>query len=301
MKIYLFWFVKRLALLGLLIQPVVAFSQDAASLPAGRGLLAQQIRIERPDLKMNGEIVLRSLQPLAGELRLQQARGEPRQIFAAVMRLVPGAKGALDGLFEQVEIHDLDLQDLVITLAPEGYTLQLASATIPEGVLEQVTGRLNGQKEWQLSSGALRLKHIPLASNKGGKPRSLSYRKLEMTGTGQESFSATVSKPRVGHLAGLADPTGFFGDVLRAMGFAQGMGSAPLSLDRLSVAAVIDAQRMVSRTLQLQAPHASASGQATMAWQPHPRQLHLNMAVTTADQSVKHFQTVLPVSAAPSS
>ena len=154
MKIYLFWFVRQSWILLLSLAFVaIPSSRSLADQATGRALLAQQIRVDRPDLKMAGEIILQSLNPLSGELRFQQAKGEPRQIFAGIMRLIPGARTLLDGFFDQVDIHDLTLDGLVITVTPEGYALTLTRATIPEGVLEQVTGSLDRQKNWRLESG----------------------------------------------------------------------------------------------------------------------------------------------------
>ncbi|MEO5340259.1 MAG: hypothetical protein H7837_07060 [Magnetococcus sp. MYC-9] len=269
--------------------------RPVAEQSTGRALLAQQIRIDRPDLKMSGEIVLRSLQPLAGELRLQQARGEPRHIFAGVMRLVPGVTGVMDGFFDVLEIHDLDLAGLVITVNREGYALQLASATIPEGELQQVTGRFNSNRVWQLASGGLRLAQVPLRLKKGLPAMPLSYRTLQANGSGQERLSLEVEKVRVGHLAALADPSGVLGQLLRAMGFARGLESSPIVFDRLAVTAVSDAQRVVTQSLLLQAPKASATGVASMAWQPEPRKVHLEVDVTTAKQPARHFDALIPL------
>ncbi len=282
-----------LAGMALEVQPA---PRSGTERPTGRELLAQQIRIDQPDLKMDGEIVLKSLSPLTGVVRLRQARGEPRKIFAGVMRLIPGAKQAFDGFFDQLNVHDLDLRDLVITVTPEGYGLQLATATIPEGGLKQVSGQLDFQKRWQLESGSLQLSNIPLHPNSPVPPLPLSYRQLKASGAEGKTFALDVEKIRMGHLAIFRDPTGFFGDVLRAMGFAKGFDSAPILLDRLAVTAVADAKQLATQSLLLLAPNkAKATGQATMAWQPKPRQLHLKLDVTTDRHAVSHFKTVLGV------
>ncbi|MBF0463167.1 MAG: hypothetical protein HQL87_17505 [Magnetococcales bacterium] len=297
MKIYLFWCVKRAGILVaawvLLVMPTLGIAQEER--PSGRELLAQQIRVDRPDLKMEGEIVLRTLKPLTGELRLQKARGEPRQIFAGIMRLVPGVGNVLDGLFDQVEIHDLDLDGLVITITREGYTFSLARATIPEGEWVQVVGQLDQKKNWQVESGGLHLADIPVHHHQPLPPLPLSFKSLQATGDHQEHFSVAIDKIRAGHLAVVADPTGFWGNVLRAMGFAKGVKSSPILFDRFTATVVADAQQVVTQSLLLQAPHATASGRAVMPWQPEPRSVHLAVDVTAKNQPVGHFTTVMPL------
>ncbi|MEO5364397.1 MAG: hypothetical protein H7838_12335 [Magnetococcus sp. DMHC-8] len=284
--------------LVLVLGPFHVWALDAQRRPeqgAGRELLAQQVRIDRPDLKMEGEVVLRTVSPLTGELRLQKARGEPRQIFAGVMRLLPGARNVLDDIFDQVNIHDLSLEELLITVTREGYTLNLARATIPEGGLEQVTGWLDLQKNWRIESGSLRLTNLPLRVDKAMPPMPVSYRKLQATGERRELFAVDVEKIRLGHLAVVADPTGFFGNVLQAMGYAKGLRSAPILFDRLAVTAMVDAQQVVTQSLMLQAPGASLSGKAAMPWQPVPRHVHVEVDVTAGQQPVRHFKTVMPL------
>lgn len=281
--------------------PVVAAGQDERSAspvnttdrPTGRELLAQQIRIEQPDLKMEGKLILRTLSPLTGVLHLDQARGEPRQIFAGVMRLIPGTKHVFDRFFDQLDIHDLDLRGLVITVTPEGYQLQLASATIPEGVLKQVTGRLDFQKSWQLESGSLHLSNIPLRLDPPVPPMPFRYESVRASGERQEKYSVEIKKIMIGHLAAFVDPTGFFGDVLRGMGFAKGFKSVPIQFDRVAVTAVAEARQLVTQSLVLQTSAAKASGRASMAWQPEPRQVHLDLDVTAKNQPDSHFKGVI--------
>lgn len=297
-----FWSVGTLFLAWLVwAMPAVAPALDgrppaqANDRPTGRELLAQQIRIDQPNLKMEGKIVLKTLSPLTGVLHLDQARGEPRQIFAGVMRLIPGTKDLFSRFFDQLDIHDLDLRGLVITVTTEGYQLQLASATIPEGSLKQVTGRLDFQKRWHWESGPLHLSNIPLHLDPPIPPMPFRYEMVRASGERQEKVSVEIKKISVGHLAAFVDSTGFFDEVLRAMGFSKGFHSAPISFDRVAVTAVSEAQQLVTQSLLLQAPAAKASGRAFMPWQPEPRRLHLDLDVTADKRPASHFKGVIPL------
>ena len=300
MKIYSSWFVRTwlLCALSLLTLPAVAMAAEtgvATERGGGRDLLAQQIRVDRSDLKMEGEVVLRTLKPLTGELRLRKARGEPRQIFAALIRLVPGFKNSFDSFFDQLDVHDLDLNGLLISVTQEGYRFTLERAAIPEGKLERVTGQFDLQKNWQVESGSLSLTQLPLLPTRPKPPLPVSYQKLTASGNGQETLYLEIEKVRLGHLAVVADPTGVFGEYLRAMGFAKGLQSSPILCDQFAVSLLADAKQMVSQSLSLRSPTANSSGKAVMPWQPEPRKLQLEMEVTSKKQPVRQFKTVIPL------
>ncbi|MBF0184973.1 MAG: hypothetical protein HQM06_11375 [Magnetococcales bacterium] len=306
MKIFLFWSVNTCMalLLAVALLPACAWAEEggngrraAGELNGGRDLLAQQIRVDRPDLKMDGELILRTLKPLTAEIRLQRAQGEPKQIFAAVMRLLPGAKGAFDHFFEQVDIHDLTLTDLQVALTAEGYTLQLASAEIPEGALQQVRGWMDMQKNWQLESGPLHLRHLPLRAAKKMPPLPVSFKRLQASGERQERFSLEVERVKVGHLAMIADPERVWGEVLRSMGYARGLSSSPIAFDRLVAQWDVEARQIATRQLLLQAPGGTATGKAVMPWHPQPRKVAVTLDVTSSARrgESKHFQTVIPL------
>ncbi|MEO5351095.1 MAG: hypothetical protein H7836_15850 [Magnetococcus sp. YQC-3] len=285
--------------LSLLALPAVAMAADpgaaAEQRAGGRDLLAQQIRVDRSDLKMEGEIVLRTLKPLTGELRLRKARGEPRQIFAALIRLVPGFKSGFDSFFDQVDVHDLELNGLLISVTQEGYRFSLERAAIPEGKLERVTGQFDLQKNWQVESGALSLTQLPLLPTRPKPPLPVSYRKLTASGSGQETLYLEVEKVRLGHLAFVTDSSGVLGEYLRAMGFAKGVQSSPILCDHFAATLVTDAKQMVTQSLSLRSPTANSSGKASLPWQPEPRKLHLEMEVTSSKQPVRQFKTVIPL------
>ncbi|MBF0097230.1 MAG: hypothetical protein HQM04_12035 [Magnetococcales bacterium] len=309
MKIFLFWYVRvinTLLVLGLFSVPQwgVAGEEGAglrravAEVNSGRDLLTQQIHVDRPDVKMDGELVLRSLKPLTGELRLQRAQGEPKQIFAVVLRLLPGVKSGFDHLFDLVDVHDLTLQDLVIGVTGEGYALQLAKAEIPEGSLQQVSGWMDLQKSWQVESGALNVRHLPLRGvPQGMAVLPVSFKRLQASGDRQDHYGVEVERFKIGHLSFVSDPQGVWGEILRQMGFARGLSSSPIVFDRVASQWDVDGRQIATRMLQVQAPGGQASGKAVMPWQPEPRQVQVTLDVTSSARrgESKRFQTVVPV------
>ncbi|WP_130473083.1 hypothetical protein [Candidatus Magnetaquicoccus inordinatus] len=306
MKIFSFWFVSLFLLLALGALPLAqghAAAEEGASrrqqteVNGGRELLVQQIRVDRADLQMDGELVLRTLSPLSGELRLQRAQGEPKQIIGMLMRLLPGVKSSFEQFFALVDVQDLTLRDLLITVTAEGYRLQLASAEIAEGGVQQVTGWMDQRKNWQVESGPLHLRHLPLRAAKGMALLPVSYKRLQGSGERQELFSLEAERIKVGHLAMIADPEKIWGEVLRRLGFARGLMSSPIVFERIASKWTVDARQVATQMLLLQAPGGSASGSLVMPWQPEPRQLHVRLDVTSSARHAesKAFQTVVPV------
>lgn len=260
----------------------------------GRELLAQKIRIDRPDLQIEGEIILRTLRPLTGELNLKKAKGDLRPFFTGIVERFFGHQEISGGFIERLEIADLTLEDFSIRIMAEGYALDLVSATLADGRWEKLTGWLDHKGHWTFSSGALQLARIPLRFNPPLVPIPISYQNLQASGNLEVDVSLQLSNVSIGRLVNISDPSGFFGKVFRAMGFAQGLDSKPVFFDTFKTTVVVDGQNISTKELSLRTSTAVLTGNVIIPWQPQPRQIHLDLAVTNSKKPVQHFKSVMP-------
>ena len=261
----------------------------------GQILLAQKIHLDRKKLKAEGELILRSLRPLTGTLHFKKSRGDLRQFLAKMIDRFYGKNNSVSRVIRQLEIEDLSLEDFSITITEKGYILKLGSAVIPEGHLRDVTGWLDHEGHWSVSSGALVLTKIPLRIKPPLEPIPLSYHRLKASGDVEAGFSLYLEKINIAKLPKQSDPSGFFGPVLQAMGFDQGVQSTPLRFDQFETTVVAEKNQLVTESLLLSTSAASLTGKVYMPWKPKPRQMHMDLVVDAKKKSVKRFQAVMPL------
>lgn len=294
------WEMRTICSLFLLLtffSPSEGFSRDGSPevmRVSGGRLFAQKIRVDRPDLKIEGELVLKRLQPLAGGLHLKKAQGDLRPFLMGIVEQFSGQKNLLSGFLDPLDLKDLNLEDFSLTVTEQGYELSLASATLPEGRWEKLTGRLDKKGHWTFASGAFQLSKMPTYGKQTIESIPVRYGRLQASGHSNVDFSLLLEKVHLARLPPISDPTGFWGKVLTAMGFAQGVKTAPLFFDRFETKVVADKQKVATQSLSLHASGASLSGKVYMPWKPKPIKMHLDLAVTSKGRPVKYFKSVVP-------
>ncbi|MBF0214901.1 MAG: hypothetical protein HQM00_15295 [Magnetococcales bacterium] len=130
---------------------------ESPAIPPARELLGQVVNIDRSDYKAKGRIALHRLQPLAGQLILSEARGNPDWIFKTIAPWNPGLARLLDGM----KIEELTLTDADLLLDGPTTLLKLGQAAIPEGRVERVDYRQEAGGVWRVESGAVRFDRLP--------------------------------------------------------------------------------------------------------------------------------------------
>ncbi|MBF0127245.1 MAG: hypothetical protein HQM02_08540 [Magnetococcales bacterium] len=149
-----------------------------------RELLSQYVDFDRDDFKAKGKITLHRLQPLAGQLRLSEASGDPAWIFKTIAPWNP----ALASLLTALRIRELTLSDGNLLLDGKRVDLRLQKAAIPEGGLEDAVWRVGEDGRWEVSTGPLRLERLPsrldrlLLSLTG----TVGYRRMQAAGDARE-------------------------------------------------------------------------------------------------------------------
>ncbi|MBF0180522.1 MAG: hypothetical protein HQM03_10920 [Magnetococcales bacterium] len=160
---------------------VVAGPLFAAEAPPPKELFGQYVDIDRADLKAKGKITLHRLQPLAGQLRLEHASGDPGWIFKTISPWNSGLSSLLQGL----NIKQLALTDGDLLLDGRRVDLRLKKAVIPEGGLDDVTLQVRENGTWVIRTARMRKEPVPgnvvgfLAPFAAGKA---GYERMEAAG-----------------------------------------------------------------------------------------------------------------------
>ncbi|MBF0154223.1 MAG: hypothetical protein HQL64_10830 [Magnetococcales bacterium] len=144
-------------------------------------LLEQILKMDEPTMQMRGRLVIHSLAPVQVELRLDSFQGDPQRIaeLIALWTRSPALRGV------QLPIHDLRLEGVVARLAGKGVDIQIDKAILPEGKLETIHLRRDGENRWDLTVAAGNLQRMP-----GGIPglpplRDVTFAALQATGNPQ--------------------------------------------------------------------------------------------------------------------
>ena len=263
--------------------------------PVDRKLLVKKIVIDRPGLKARGEIVLKSLQPLTATLHFQQARGDPHQLFRMIER-ISGRNDSAGSFFSYLDSSDLTLHGVTVTITREGYLLGIDRVVLPEGRVENISGWVDQKEHWLLSTGILQLSRIPLRLNSKQAIESIPvrYDSLQASGTQSEYVSLRLEKMIVSHLPHFSDPKNFFSDVLRSMGFEQGINTTPLSFERFETTVVANEEVVMTPLLRLAGSGGGVlTGKISLPWK-EPGRVYLDLTVVDKQQVKKRFQTVMP-------
>lgn len=172
--------------------------------PAPRELLSQFVNIDQPDFKAKGKIALHRLQPLAGQLILSEAHGNPDWIF----KTIAPWNSQVAKFLQQIKIKELTLADGDLLLDGQLIKLRLNKATIPEGWVENVNYQVEDNRSWNLQTARLRLDRAPDALQSfllmGGG--AMGFDRLQATGnwqTGQGWAEGVFGQGwRIGRLEG---------------------------------------------------------------------------------------------------
>ncbi|MBF0626842.1 MAG: hypothetical protein HQL91_01335 [Magnetococcales bacterium] len=144
--------------LSLVLMPLcLLWAADEPASPPPRELFAQVVNIDRPDFKAKGKIALHRLRPLAGQLMLSEAHGDPEWIYTTIAPW----NGGLVAMLRQLKIETLTLADADLLLDGPKINLSLAQAVIPEGRIDQVAYQKEEAGVWQVATAALRLERLP--------------------------------------------------------------------------------------------------------------------------------------------
>ncbi|MBF0272934.1 MAG: hypothetical protein HQL98_12850 [Magnetococcales bacterium] len=178
---------RNLLCCAVLVMPFpLAWAGDAPSSsspasPPPRELLGQIVNIDRNDFKAKGKVALHRLQPLAGQLTLSEARGDPDWILKTISPWNP----ALARILGEMKIQEVTLADADLLLDGSKIVLKLARAAIPEGRVEQVDYQQGDGGVWRVETGALNLDRLPAGLNPGLLPLSagaVGFARLEAAG-----------------------------------------------------------------------------------------------------------------------
>lgn len=286
----------------------------------GSALLEKVIRINRPDLRARGRLILRSLSPMAGELRLREARGNPRWLFS---RLPSGTTRSL--LTQHLDIRNLSLKAMRIFTSGNGFEFGAAQIAIPEGAWANLSGRLGHSGNWQLQSGPFQwtrswpqwgswqpllpvgFKTLAAAGDRTGgevhitnfflhdiAAQGLLIRADTHPQFGQEALQATVevtlSQVRIPAKRILAAQAGFAEELFRATGFEPHPVDG-LHLHRVYLRATLEERKIRLQTVEMAGPGFKLQGSGRGRWTPAPGQLHMHWTVKTAEKPEKQFKT----------
>lgn len=260
-----------------------------------RKLFVKKIVIDRPGLKARGEMTLKSLQPLMATVHFQQARGDPHQLFKIIER-ISGRNDSAGSFFSYLDSTDLTLKGVTVTITQEGYLLGIESAILPEGKIDTVSGWLDQKGHWRVSTGMVQLSRIPLRDKNKQAIESIPvrYESLQASGTQSENLSVHVEKITITHLPHFSDPKNFFGDVLLAMGFEQGIQTTPLFFERFETTVVANEQAVMTQSLHLAGSGGGVlTGKISVPWK-EPKRVYLELAVVNKQQVEKKFKAVMP-------
>ncbi len=134
-------------------------AQSATEQPVKQPLLSQFVNIDRGDFQAKGKIALYRLQPLAGQLTLEHAHGNPEWIFKTIAPWNP----SLSNILKSIDIKELTLNDGDVSLDGKQVDLRWQKATIPEGWIEGLIFQQQELGGWNLKTAKMRLERLPVA------------------------------------------------------------------------------------------------------------------------------------------
>lgn len=165
----------------------------------GDQLLSHTIRVEKPNLKANGQVTLWSLSPLSGELVLEQLDGDPKELHGVL-----GVLGSWPGQLAQLlDTQRLTLRNLRLVVGgEEKSTLTLARLETPEGYLERVAGERTAADRWRLTARGGEFQRLPVRLRGVGPLTDLVVRELVVAREGERH---TLSAPTLGALGAVVE------------------------------------------------------------------------------------------------
>ncbi|NGZ07483.1 MAG: hypothetical protein G8237_14140 [Magnetococcales bacterium] len=310
------------------------WSAEGTPSPPPRELMAQIVNIDREDFKAKGRITLHRLQPLAGQLVLTEAKGDPEWIFKTIAPWNPG----LAGFLRDLKIRELTLADADLLLDGPKTQLEVAQAAIPEGRIQQVAYQQESGGGWRVTTAAMRLDRLPQGLSSLLMPLSggVGVERLQAEGDREQGqgMASGVFGPgwRVARLEGAGAVTGRDGrgrpvtgqfswngvdavlsglqqavrqvpqlaDLLRFAG-QDPKSTEPVALSKVTTRVESDGQgRFVLRTVQVDAPWVRLSGEGTLqmrrADQGEPM-LRLNLLAKNRQGQERRFKIHIPISA----
>ncbi|MBF0342163.1 MAG: hypothetical protein HQL95_14555 [Magnetococcales bacterium] len=331
-------FLKRmrhlLCCLALAAPLTVARAADAPASPPHNELLGQIVNIDRPDFKARGKITLHRLQPLAGQLLLSEAKGDPEWIIKTIHPWNP----RLAALLRQMQIQELTLEEADLLLDGPSIVLKLLKAGIPEGELRQIDYQQGEGGGWRVTTGSLRLDRLPQGLNGLVLPLSsggLGYERLEAEGdrdkgsgwltglalqgwrvarlegagevTGRNSqgypqrgaFTWKASGTRAPGLAGAAGRVPELAELLRFAG-RNPASAEPVELGKVTMRVESDGSgNFLIRNLVVDAPwiHLRGEGVLEIRNGEDKNRLRLNLLAKTPQGREKRFKATIPLSA----
>lgn len=223
------WRWRALCVVLLLVAGSVAWAEGAAN-KGEAPLLAQVIRVERPNLKAQGKFTLRSVSPLAGELVLDTLDGDPKELKGVL-----GLLGSWAGqLAETLDTDHLTVTGLQVVVAAGVSTLRLQRLSTPEGWLEEGRGERMAPDQWHFKARQARFERLPVRLRGVGPLTDLVVDQLHLQRNGNVH---SVEAPRLGALGAVVERF--------SARTEQGEGpSAPLTWQWQGRQALADAGRM---------------------------------------------------------
>ncbi|MEO5345976.1 MAG: hypothetical protein H7834_06320 [Magnetococcus sp. YQC-9] len=323
--------IATLVLFGLLAATPVA--AEAPATPPPRELLGQIVNIDRPDFKAKGKIALHRLQPLAGQLILNDAKGDPEWIFKTIAPWNP----RLSTLLQEMKIEELALTETDLLLDGPKIDWKVAKVAIPEGQMAGVVYQQGEGGVWQLSTRTLQLERLP-AGLRGMvialAPGAMGFDRLEAAGdrdrgsgwatgvfgqgwrvarldgtgevTGRDAqgrpnrggFTWNASGTRAPTLVQAAKKVPELAELLR-FGGRDPASKEPIDLGKVVLKVESNGQGVFAiRKIQVDAPWIQLSGDGTLEMKGgaggHDR-LRLNLLAKRPDGTQKKFKTTIPL------
>ncbi|MBF0190299.1 MAG: hypothetical protein HQL99_04010 [Magnetococcales bacterium] len=313
----------------------LAWAGDAPSSSASsppKELLGQIVNIDRSDFKAKGKVALHRLQPLAGQLILSEARGDPDWILKTISPWNP----ALARILGEMNIQEVTLADADLLLDGPGIVLKLARAAIPEGRVEQVDYQQGAGGVWRVTTGALKLERLPAGLHPGLLPLSVGamgfagleaagdrekgsgwasgvfaqgWRIARVEGVGEVTsrdgqgrplkgvFSWNTSGTHAPGLQGAAKRVPELAEMLRFAG-RDPFSREPVDLGTLAMRVESDGQgKFLIRNLRVDAPWVRLRGEGVLETrgQEKAQSLRLDLVAKTPSGKEKRFKINLPL------
>ncbi|MEO5334622.1 MAG: hypothetical protein H7839_21610 [Magnetococcus sp. YQC-5] len=183
---------------------------DAPAAMPPRELLSQFVNIDRNEFKAKGKITLHRLQPLAGQLTLSFAQGDPEWIFKTIAPWNP----SLSRLLQEMKIKELTLSDAALLLDGEQIDLRMNQATIPEGDVEGLTYQKHNEGIWNIQTAKMRLKRVPHPFNQGflsWVSEAVGFDQMQASGNRQKGHGWAIGLFAQGWRIGRLEGTGEVG------------------------------------------------------------------------------------------
>lgn len=142
-------------------------------------LLIRQFKVDQLGFKIFGKIILHSLAPLRGQLQLAEGQGDLRHILT----FLSGWVSLPVDLPDNSQSQKIRFRNLIVGFGSEGplhVTMDLLA--LPEGTIKNATFRMEpDQKQWTLTTRALKFSHLPLWLNKDVRVSDIDGKNLKVT------------------------------------------------------------------------------------------------------------------------